>query len=210
MIFTLLAEAGLPIVISFVLAIVVSISIHEFAHALAGYLMGDTTARDAGRLTLNPLSHLDPFGSVMLLLAGFGWGKPTPYNPYNLRYAKWGPAVVALAGPAMNLCAAAVSIGALVIADRFLDPSNLLIVFLLFLFNVNLMLMVFNLIPIPPLDGSQLLFTLLPARFNGLKVTLMRNGPMILLGLILLDRFGGLNIFGAIFDFFAGIVYWFV
>ena len=159
MIFTLLAEAGLPIVLSFVLAIVVAISIHEFAHALAGYLMGDTTARDAGRLTLNPLSHLDPFGSLMLLLAGFGWGKPTPYNPYNLRYPKWGPALVALAGPAINLCGAIISIAALVIVSRFLDPSNLLIVFLLFLFNVNLMLMVFNLIPIPPLDGSQLLFT---------------------------------------------------
>ncbi|MEK7584773.1 MAG: site-2 protease family protein [Patescibacteria group bacterium] len=210
MIFTLLAEAGLPIVISFVLAIVVSISIHEFAHALAGSLMGDTTARDAGRLTLNPLSHLDPFGSIMLLLAGFGWGKPTPYNPYNLRYPKWGPALVALAGPAINLCGAAVSVTALAIASRFLDPSNLLIVFLLFLFNVNLMLMVFNLIPIPPLDGSQLLFTLLPARFNTLKITLMQNGPMILLGLILLDRFGGFNIFGSIFDFFARIVYWFV
>ena len=210
MIFTLLAEAGLPIVISFVLAIVVSISIHEFAHALAGSLMGDTTARDAGRLTLNPLSHLDPFGSIMLLLAGFGWGKPTPYNPYNLRYPKWGPALVALAGPAINLCGAAVSVTALAIASRFLDPSNLLIVFLLFLFNVNLMLMVFNLIHIPPLDGSQLLFTLLPARFNTLKITLMQNGPMILLGLILLDRFGGFNIFGSIFDFFARIVYWFV
>ena len=209
MIFTLLAEAGLPIVLSFVLAIVVAISIHEFAHALAGYLMGDTTARDAGRLTLNPLSHLDPFGSLMLLLAGFGWGKPTPYNPYNLRYPKWGPALVALAGPAINLCGAIVSIAALVIVSRFLDPSNLLIVFLLFLFNVNLMLMVFNLIPIPPLDGSQLLFTILPARFNNLKITLMRNGPMILLGLILLDRFGGFNIFGGIFDFFARIVYWF-
>jgi len=209
MILTLLAEAGLPIVISFILAIVVAISIHEFAHALAGYLMGDTTARDAGRLTLNPLSHLDPFGSLMLLLAGFGWGKPTPYNPYNLRYPKWGPALVALAGPAINLCGAIISIAALVIVSRFLDPSNLLIVFLLFLFNVNLMLMVFNLIPIPPLDGSQLLFTILPARFNNLKITLMRNGPMILLGLILLDRFGGFNIFGGIFDFFARIVYWF-
>src|SRR3989344_2336082 len=191
MIFTLLAEAGLPIVISFVLAIVVSISIHEFAHALAGYLMGDTTARDAGRLTLNPMAHLDPLGSLMLLLAGFGWGKPTPYDPYHLKYAKWGPVLVAFAGPVSNFVGAVVSVGILFLLRNSFGPDNLLVVFLGALFFINIMLMVFNLIPIPPLDGSQILFTVLPSRFDNLKYFLARNGPIVLFLLIILDNFGG-------------------
>src|SRR3989344_9626668 len=108
MLFQLL-QTSLPLAIAMIAALVITITIHEFAHALAGYLQGDMTARDAGRLTLNPLSHLDPLGSIMLLFVGFGWGKPTPYNPYHLRFRRFGPLLVALAGPVSNAIGGAVS-----------------------------------------------------------------------------------------------------
>lgn len=168
--------------------------------------MGDTTARDAGRLTLNPIAHLDPLGSIMLLFAGFGWGKPTPYDPGQLKYHRWGPALVAIAGPISNFVGAAVSIGLLIILAPLYPPDNLLIVFLGSLFFINVMLMIFNLIPIPPLDGSQVLFSLLPARYNNFKYFLAKNGPMILFGLILIDNFSSVSIFGSIYNFFFSLL----
>jgi len=205
MIFSLL-EVGAGAAVAFVLAIVIGITIHEFSHALAGYLMGDMTARDAGRLTLNPLAHLDPMGSFMLLFAGFGWGKPTPYNPYNLRYQKWGPAIVAVAGPISNLVGAIVSIGLLIAVSSLYSPENLLIVFLSSLFFINIMLMVFNLIPIPPLDGSQILFTVLPPRYDNIKFFLTKNGIFILIGLLIFDNITGIGIFRGIFTFVFNLI----
>jgi len=84
-------------------AMAISLTLHEFAHALSAYLQGDSTAKYSGRLSLNPLRHLDLWGTLMLVLIGFGWGKPVPFNPYNLKNQKWGPALVALAGPVANL-----------------------------------------------------------------------------------------------------------
>src|SRR3989339_1829095 len=104
MLFNLLQDPPLLIIVP--LAIIIVISLHEFSHALMGYLLGDKTAEHEGRLTLNPLAHLDPFGTVMLLLVGFGWGKPVPFNPYNLKFQKWGPAWIALAGPLSNFLSA--------------------------------------------------------------------------------------------------------
>ena len=89
--------------IAWIAAILVALSVHEFSHALAGTVLGDNTAKNMGRLTLNPLAHLDMIGTLMLLIVGFGWGKPVPFNPFNLKYPKWGPAIVALAGPFANL-----------------------------------------------------------------------------------------------------------
>ena len=209
MIFSLL-QVGPGAAIAFVLAIVIGISIHEFSHALAGYLLGDMTARDAGRLTLNPLAHLDPVGSFMLLFAGFGWGRPTPYNPYHLRYRKWGPAIVALAGPLSNLIGAVASIALLFAVSGFLDVDNMLIVFLSSLFFINIMLMVFNLLPIPPLDGSQIVFTLLPERYAFAKVWLAKNGPLLLLGLIIVDSFTNVGIFSRIFTFILNLLFGFL
>jgi Zn-dependent protease len=205
MLFQLL-QTSLPLALIMIGALVLTITIHEFAHALAGYLQGDMTARDAGRLTLNPLSHLDPIGSLMLLFVGFGWGKPTPYNPYHLKYHKWGPLLVALAGPASNLIGAVVSIGLLMILRPYYAPDNLLIVFLIYLFFTNVMLMIFNLLPIPPLDGSQILITALPDRFNPFKAFLLNNGPYILLTLILIENFTSIRIFSGLFDYFIGIM----
>ncbi|MDP3985366.1 MAG: site-2 protease family protein [bacterium] len=192
-----------PIIfVVWVLAIIVALSVHEFSHALVGNLLGDSTARNQGRLTLNPLAHIDPIGFFMLLLVGFGWGKPVPFNPYNLKYPKWGPAIVGLAGPVANLVGLLVS-GVLLKALLFFGNipfENLLVQFLLLLVVVNLVLLLFNLLPIPPLDGSKLFLSIFSAPHHArLRFLLETRGPLLLLGLIILDRLFGFNIFGRLF-----------
>jgi len=167
-----------------------SIIIHEVSHgAMANYL-GDPTAKMAGRLSLNPLRHLDPIGSVLLplmlilLRSGivFGWAKPVPINPFNFKDKKYGGAKVAVAGPAANISLAVV----FGIALRFMPLktsgffSDLGMIFS-YIVWINLLLAIFNLIPIPPLDGSHILFTFLPARFNNLKIFLTHFGFLILI-----------------------------
>lgn len=188
------------------LSLVLAITIHEFAHALGGYLQGDMTARDEGRLTLNPLSHLDPMGTLFMLFAPFGWGKPTPYNPYHLKYPKWGPLLIALAGPFSNLIGAIVSVFVLTVLSPVLPAENLLVLFLTYFFLINVMLMVFNLLPIPPLDGSQILMTVLPERFRGFKEFLHQNGWYLLMGLIAIEYFTSIRIFSALFGFVFGLI----
>jgi len=151
--------------------LLIGFPVHEFAHAASAYLLGDATAKHFGRLTLNPAAHFDPLGGLMLvlsvLLGGFviGWAKPTPVNPANLRDRRNGEVVVALAGPASNLVMAA--LGA--VAVRFLVgfdvavPGAVGTILILFVFY-NVALTVFNLIPVPPLDGSTLLFRVLDPR----------------------------------------------
>jgi len=184
------------------LAIVYGITIHEFSHILAARLQGDDTGERMGRLTLNPLAHLDAVGFFMLLFIGFGWGKSAPYNPYNLKFQKWGEAIVAMAGPVSNF----ISIIVFGLLGKFLTPylgaGNLLLQFLAFLLLINIVLLVFNLIPIPPLDGSKLLFAILPQRFHYIEQYLTARGPWILLVLIIADNFLGINIFGRLFDGF--------
>lgn len=184
------------------LAIVYGITIHEFSHILAARLQGDDTGERLGRLTLNPLAHLDAVGFLMLLFIGFGWGKSAPYNPYNLKFQKWGEAIVAMAGPMANLISIIIFglLGNLFAAS--LGPGNLLLQFLAFLLLINIVLLVFNLIPIPPLDGSKLLFAILPARLHYVEQYLTAHGPWILLVLIIADNFLGINIFGHLFDTF--------
>src|SRR3989344_1145312 len=161
-----------------IVVLIFSVVIHEVSHGFAALSLGDRTAEDAGRLTLNPLKHLDPFGSVLLplftlFLGGFvfGWAKPVPYNPYNLKNQKWGPALVGAAGPAANIGLALV-FGLLL---RFLPgfsesiPSTFLFNFLSVASTItllNLVLAVFNLVPIPPLDGSKVLFSVLPYQWR--------------------------------------------
>ena len=160
--------------------------IHEVSHGWVAESLGDSTAKDLGRLSLNPLNHLDPIGSVLvplfLFLSGspilIGWAKPVPVNPYNLRDKKYGMLKVALAGPLANFLVAVFF--ALVI--RFLPPSALsLIALLQIIMTYNLLLGFFNLLPIPPLDGSQILFSLLPGKFSEIKDSLFKYGPLLLI-----------------------------
>ena len=176
----------------FLIAILLfSVVIHEVSHgAMANYL-GDPTAKYAGRLTLNPIKHLDPIGSVLvplfLLIIGsrilFGWAKPVPINPYNFRDQKYGSAKVALAGPGANLSLALVFGLALRFFPVLADIPGLYLMFSYIVF-INLLLAIFNLLPVPPLDGSHILFTFLPASLQNIKIFLSQFGLFILLFII--------------------------
>jgi len=174
-----------------------SVVVHEVAHGYMAYWLGDPTAKYAGRLNFNPVNHLDFLGSFvvpfLLIITHspflFGWAKPVPYNPYNLRNQKYGPALVGLAGPLSNLLLALVA-GVFLRTFYVLHISNglLLQVFAIVVF-VNILLMVFNLLPIPPLDGSKVLFTFIPISEHT-KMMLEQYGFMLLL--IFLYVFQGL------------------
>ncbi len=178
-----------------IIVLIFSIVIHEVSHGLVANYLGDPTAKYAGRLTLNPLKHLDPIGSVivpifcilMTKLTGggiiFGWAKPVPINPYNFRDQKYGSAKVALAGPGANLIIALIfglSLRFLPIISAF---SGLYLMFS-YIVYINILLAVFNLLPVPPLDGSHILFTFLPAGAENVKVFLRQFGFFILLFII--------------------------
>jgi Zn-dependent protease len=194
----LYGRLSIEIFVMGVIALVVAISVHEFSHALAARLQGDRTAEDMGRLTLNPLVHLDKFGTAMLLLVGFGYGKPVPFNPNNLKNHRIGPAIVGLAGPLSNIVLVVIfSILFKYLYPVLLDsPSYLRFLFILIQYNV--VLFVFNLFPIPPLDGSKVLFALLPRSLHNIRLILEQYGPFILLGLIILPN----GLFGSVFGFF--------
>ena len=169
-------EPYLPIVIAVAIMLLVGFPVHEFSHALAAYRLGDGTAKLFGRLTLNPVAHFDPLGGILLAVTfiasqgsfGFGWAKPTPVNPSNLEGGHRGEALVAAAGPISNLILAAIVALPLryLIAnpELYFQVPELVIQTMLIFININLVLMVFNLFPIPPLDGSKVLFAFLPPR----------------------------------------------
>jgi Zn-dependent protease len=186
--------------VAWIVAIISTLTIHEFSHALTALAFGDPTAKSDGRLTLNPLVHIDPLGFVMLLFVGFGWAKPVPVNPFNFRKQRLAMAVVSLAGPLSNL-ACVVIFG---LMFKFLAPAlganNLLANFLFLLTLVNASLFVFNLIPIPPLDGSKVLFSILPDQLNNFKDYISNYGPYLLLILVLLDSFTNIGIFSFVFS----------
>ncbi|BDP42067.1 site-2 protease family protein [Deinococcus aetherius] len=138
-------------------ALVLSLTVHEFAHAYTADRLGDPTPRRFGRVTLNPVKHLDPFGTLLLLIAGFGFARPVPINPRNL--GRWGTLWVSAAGPISNLLIALVA-GLLL---RFLPPSQFTFTVLSYVLSINVVLAVFNLIPIPLLDGSRIIGALVPS-----------------------------------------------
>jgi Zn-dependent protease len=183
--------------IAFVVAVVVGITVHEFSHAAVATAQGDYTAKSQGRLTLNPASHLDPLGTLFLIIGGFGWGRPTPFNPLRMRRRRAGAAIVGLAGPASNLLLAILA----AIALRVTSPSGLDVAsgfagkLFFALVELNVILAVFNLLPIPPLDGSRLLSILLPPSRQNIVYFLDRFGIFLLLGLLLLAP----NIFQPLF-----------
>lgn len=172
-----------------IIILIMSVVIHEISHGYSAYLMGDSTAKNAGRLTLNPLAHLDLLGSLIVpvlayLSAGFmfGWAKPVPYNPYNLKNQKYGDALVAVAGPLANLLVALV-FGLIirfgVTSFGLVDVNFIGIIGMIV--KINLVLAIFNLIPIPPLDGSKILFTFLPYHLKEVRQTIERYSLFILL-----------------------------
>ena len=170
-----------------------SVIIHEVSHGFAAYLQGDMTAKYAGRLTLNPLKHLDPIGSIIVpivtSIAGFpfGWAKPVPFNPYNLRNQKWGELLVAAAGPASNILIAVV-FGLFVRFSALSVPHSF--TFLAYqVVAINFALALFNLIPIPPLDGSKILFSFLPLRFSKIRWQLERYSLILVFIIILIPAF---------------------
>lgn len=174
--------------VALLLGLVAGVVVHEAAHAYSAYLLGDDTAYRAGRVTLNPASHLDVLGSLMFLMAGFGWGKPTPVNIAKLRGGIFGPVAVALAGPVSNLLIVALCAG-LYLLPPF-QSGYLLLVVIMAAF-ANALLFVFNLIPIPPLDGAKVIFPFLPRSLGGFVDFMNQYGPVILLGLVLLTLFPG-------------------
>ena len=188
-------------------AIVLSFSVHEFAHSLAATKLGDNTSKNMGRLTLNPLSHLDPLGTVLLLLFGFGWGKPVVYNRNNLTKLKSRKAsciIVHLSGVTGNFLLSFLCTVIYTIISFFGDMDNLIVFavvnVLLYTSEFCYMLLAFNLLPIPPLDGYHVLEELLPSSIKRKPgyASFIRLSPMILLALVFAGRFLSINILGLV------------
>ena len=168
-----------------IIILIMSVVIHEVSHGYAALALGDPTAKYQDRLTLNPLSHLDPVGSFLIPLLGYfmggfiiGWAKPVPLNPFNLRNQKWGEALVSIAGPLANI-ALAVIFGLVIrfslgFTQSFLDLAKFVVI-------INITLAIFNLIPIPPLDGSKILFAFLPYKIQRLRESLEKFGLVLVL-----------------------------
>ena len=186
-------------------AMLIALTFHEYAHARMAYFWGDPTAKYEGRLTLNPLSHLDPIGLLMLVVVRFGWAKPVPINPLNFRDRRKGLFWVSLAGPGMNLLLGFV---ATILFFIFEGSGVLVRGILLNLMMINVFLAVFNMVPLPPLDGSKILSALLPSRHLQLYYSIEPYGPFILILLLVL---GGLRFFlvpiaYAILNFYQALV----
>lgn len=189
---------GIITIAVFSLSLIFAITVHEFSHALSAALLGDDTAKKLGRLTLRPLVHLDPVGTAMIMLAGFGWGKPTPVDQDRLKFGpRPGMAIVALAGPVSNVIvsiAAALPLNTALIDNRYVGlywftggSSNLVAYVVGSLIFWNLLLATFNLIPIAPLDGFKIMLGILPANLASQFAQLERYGPFLLLAAIMLE-----------------------
>jgi len=180
--------------------IIFALSFHEFAHGWMANRFGDQTAKLNGRLTLNPMAHLDIFGSLALYFMGFGWAKPVPVNPRNLSDPKRELLWIALAGPVSNLLLALISgilLSVLLGVGIISGHSNIVIVLVMSL-QINLVLAIFNFLPIPPLDGSKILEGLVPYKYHNQVAKFEYYGPRVLIGLILLSMFTSINVFSIV------------
>jgi len=195
--------------------ILLALTFHEYAHAYAAYRYGDDTAKQSGRLSLNPLRHLDPLGTIMIFIVHFGWAKPVPVNPNRLRNPKKDMLWISAAGPLANMMLALASgllirvlltIG--VTPDRH-TAIGLLFFMVIMSLQINLALAIFNILPIAPLDGSKILSALLPVRYEKLIYFLERYGPFILIGLIIFGQATGVSVLGGLIwpfvDFFRAL-----
>ena len=195
--------------------ILLALTFHEYAHAYAAYRFGDDTARQSGRLSLNPLRHLDPLGTIMIFIVHFGWAKPVPVNPNRLQNPKKDMLWISAAGPLANMMLALAS-GLLirVLLTIGVTPDRNTAIGLLFFMvimslQINLALAIFNILPIAPLDGSKILSALLPVRYEKLATFLERYGPFILIGLIIFGQATGVSVLGGLIwpfvDFFRAL-----
>ncbi len=180
-------------------ALMIAFTVHEFSHALVGKWRGDNTAEEHGRLTLNPLAHLDLLGFLMLIGVGFGWGKPVPFNPRNLKNPLQDGLMIAMAGPVSNLLMAIMAGGVFRVLLE-VNPASLsttiLGAFLIVLIIINLFLMIFNLLPIYPLDGSKVLdLLMINTRYEYIRQWLNLNGAKILIILVVLSLLTPLDVF---------------
>lgn len=193
----------------FLLAMLIALSVHEAAHAYVAYKLGDHTAKVAGRMTLNPIAHLDPMGTILFFLVGFGWGKPVPVNPYYFKHPVRDGAITAFAGPVSNFLLAFVSfltlhfglgynplsLGALMIPSEEVSVLRMFGEnFLSSMLFLNLGLMAFNLLPVAPLDGSKVLHLFIPVRLQDDYDRFMEWGPYLLLALLIAGSFTSLDI----------------
>lgn len=202
--FLYLFEQSPAAAVAVALGFVVGIVLHEASHAYSAYRLGDDTAYRAGRVTLNPASHLDVLGSLMLVMVGFGWGKPTPVVPSKLRGGVFGPVAVAFAGPLSNLLIVAVCAALFLLPPFQTGYLALIVVSVAF---VNALLFVFNLIPIPPLDGAKVIFPFLPRALDGFVDFMNQYGPFVLLGLVALSIFiPGFSPFGFVLNLMRPIL----
>ena len=189
----------LPTIINRIIILVIAFTVHEFMHAFVAFKFGDMTAKNAGRLTLNPLVHLDPLGSIMLLFAGFGWAKPVPVNPYVIRQkSPAGLMLVSLAGPLSNLTMAAIAAGVFrlfIALDNSWVPPSWVSAFILEFIMINILLFLFNMIPIAPLDGDKVLEYTMPNAWSKVFDSFRAIGPYVLFGALILGRFTGFSLF---------------
>ena len=198
-------------ILALVTTLLVSLAFHEAAHALVANQLGDSTAKLNGRLTLNPFAHLDLFGTLAFLFIGVGWGKPVPVSAKNLERPRQDMALIAVAGPFSNLLLAFFSTGALLLIGGYFPPGSFLPIFLSMMIIINCLLALFNLIPVPPLDGGNLLTGILP-KHKALYAEdfLETHGFVILFVLIGIDLFFGVPIIsGPLFFLAEAISSWF-
>lgn len=184
-------DFNLAAIALYLIIVIIALTVHEFSHAWAGHMLGDVTAKQHGRLTLNPVAHIDPYSTLLLpvalILLGspvvFGAAKPVPFNPYAVRYGKWGAALVAVAGPASNLLMA-IFVGLYL---RFVPLGGVTGRFLLQFVFVNLAFFVFNMIPIPPLDGSRVLYAAAPSGMRDVMDQIENYGLIVIFAFLFIS-----------------------
>ena len=195
----MLFSGSLAAMLSGAVIVLVTITVHELAHGYTAYLLGDNTAKNAGRLSLNPLAHLDPLGAILLFVTGFGWAKPVPINPFYFKGRSRGILLVSLAGPLSNVVLAFVLAMFVPLAARFNMSLAQIIASAIYL---NIYMAIFNLLPIPPLDGSKILASLIPKDAAYKFLSVMDQYGMILLLVLAIT-----NVFGKIISPIAGGIY---
>ena len=174
-------------------AILIGLTVHELSHSYVALLLGDDTPKRLGRLTLNPIKHIDPIGFILLLIAGFGWAKPVSINRENLKHPRRDDILISLAGPVSNLLFAillVILLKVVILVVPFRSASTFDLIFSVFIsfLAINIVLAIFNLLPIPPLDGSHLISNLLSLKSYSISATYFKYGSIALIVIVVLDR----------------------